>query len=1018
MQEARHHSDTAALVEHAAHLLPSQGPISVFVHHNTLHAFEDLEFDAAVKTGARTYDCDPYLPEARYRSKLKQGRFGRRDLEAVLIEDLGDSGEELIGLAGTRFHLRMAMLEHPLFTGEDAELRWLVDETDALVRFRPEASPALRRRSIDETREWALREFGNGSHHDAFRRTVEDLVDRYGRNVRKWDERTWETFSLHLLWRVCHQGVHGIEGFSEPSRAPIRHRDVVHLVTGVDVDELVNPVLIRFCAAFLDQGFAQWDLPERDAGFLGSFSSLYRTGHALELWLRPLREELERIALERLTAVDVIEESLRLLGVGGSEREAYVTETLLALRGWAGMVWQMETNAEWTTRPAPGGTLVEYLAVRLVLERLALEHVLREHDEGAGLSDLRSSLARRVPNRARVSVDERAYVVFQLAQVRGWTPLELHDMAKSNWSRLVEEIEAFSAVERSRVYHLAFERRYRIRALDAIVVHATRVGADPEARNRPSFQVLTCIDDREESLRRHLEEVAPDCETYGAAGFYAVAMYYRGAGGAHYKPLAPAIVKPRHFVREEVAYTFEELHARRTRTRRVVGRAQHQFHMGSRSILGGIGTALSGSLATIPLVLRTMFPAFASQLDRLVRGWLDPPRVTHLHLERTGGEPGPGEEQLGYTLDEMADIVTRILADTAAPQLAPVVIVLGHGSSSLNNPHESAYNCGACSGGRGGPNARALAQMANDLRVRERLAQRGFAIPSDTYFVGGYHDTCRDLVEFFDLERLPQSHREAFHAARVRINEACERDAHERCRRFESAPLSLSAERALRHVRERAVDLSQARPEYNHATNSLCIVGRRATTRGLFLDRRAFLNCYDHSTDDERATILGRILGAAIPVCAGISLEYYFSTVDVQGYGCGSKLPHNIASLLGVMEGAASDLRPGLSAQMVEIHEPLRILFVVETTPERMLLVMSGNPVVDRLVRNEWVQLATLDPVDRGVHVFSRDRFRPCQPESTELPSVSSSLEWYSGRRDHLGFASITGTGTGTEVAR
>ncbi len=249
------------------------------------------------------------------------------------------------------------------------------------------------------------------------------------------------------------------------------------------------------------------------------------------------------------------------------------------------------------------------------------------------------------------------------------------------------------------------------------------------------------------------------------------------------------------------------------------------------------------------------------------------------------------------------------------------------------------------------------------------------------------------------------------------IDEARQRNAHERIRRFESAPLTLTPREALKHVEARSEDLAQARPEYNHATNAMCVVGRRARTRGLFLDRRSFLTSYDPTNDDENCTILNRILQAVIPVCSGISLEYYFSCVDPVGYGCGSKLPHNITSLLGVMEGATSDLRTGLSAQMTEIHEPMRLLFVIETTTAGMLSIMQRNPNIDRLIRNEWVQIVTLDPQGPSMQIFRHGRFEPYVPTTTKLPEVERSCDWYRGWRDHLGFARIVAPATASKPA-
>jgi uncharacterized protein YbcC (UPF0753/DUF2309 family) len=242
------------------------------------------------------------------------------------------------------------------------------------------------------------------------------------------------------------------------------------------------------------------------------------------------------------------------------------------------------------------------------------------------------------------------------------------------------------------------------------------------------------------------------------------------------------------------------------------------------------------------------------------------------------------------------------------------------------------------------------------------------------------------------------------------IEESCDRNAHERCRRFDSAPLTLSFPAARRHVEGRSEDLAQTRPELGHATNAFCIVGRRSRTRGLYLDRRAFLTSYDPTQDDADCTILSRILGAVVPVCAGIGLEYYFSRIDSTGWGCGTKLPHNIAALVGVMDGMQSDLRTGLPWQMVEIHEPVRLLFVIETSPENMLRIMAKNDGIDRVVRNGWVQLAVLEPDTSQILVFQDGAFHPHRPEATTLPAAASSTDWYCGRRGHLAFAQIQST--------
>jgi uncharacterized protein YbcC (UPF0753/DUF2309 family) len=627
----------------------------------------------------------------------------------------------------------------------------------------------------------------------------------------------------------------------------------------------------------------------------------------------------------------------------------------------------------------------------------------------------------------RQTVDQRAFILFQVAQLLGWSPNELESLSATEWQSLMDEISHCGTMERRRLLHLAYERHYRNEALDAIASQPAPVAAAvPTKASRPiSFQVITCIDDREESFRRILEEIDPAIETFGAAGFFSVPMYFRSSSDAHYIPLCPVVIKPKHFVDEIGQLSQQELQRRQAEARRVLGQASHRLHMGSRSLAAGTLTSLLGSLASLPMVARVLAPRLTSRIRELVARVVKPSQATLLLIERIAPETSidaaasesahyreaklDQEAKLnqGFTLEEMANMVERLLGDLGLHRFARLVFILGHGSSSLNNPHESAYNCGACGGGRGGPNARAFAMMANDYRVRRILQTRGLEIPESTCFVGGYHNTCTDSVEFFDIDRLAPSRHMDFLQAQSLIDQARERNASERSRRFTSASLGLKPPEALKHVEARAEDLAQARPEYNHASNAVCFVGRRLRTRGLFMDRRSFLTSYDPTTDGPGSEILTRILQAVIPVCAGISLEYYFSTVDNGVYGCGSKLPHNITSLLGVMEGAASDLRTGLSQQMVEIHEPMRILFVIESTPRAVLEILAKNPALDRLVSNRWVQLATLAPDSNRIELYQDGGFADYQPTSSAIRVVADSYACYHHHRDHLSFARL-----------
>jgi uncharacterized protein YbcC (UPF0753/DUF2309 family) len=938
------------VIGYAAHLLPAQGPISIFVHHNTLHAYEYLPFEAAVVEAAELFGCEPFLGEAEYRQELQNGRIRLGDLQEVLAADLGSRAAESIARLTTRLQFRLGLLLHQVQDLRGQAFEWMLAEV---------AMPA-------------------------------------------------RTRTAHL-WDACVSAARRHpEQQPAPGRAPVRHRDLLLAVTGADLDALVHPILIRVSAAFLDQGIAYWSMPDREDGLYRVFRRLYRSPRlAGEIWMRALANELEAQERDGKNAAEVVLECLDALGVSEREWEVFLARTLLALRGFAGMIHQIESRPDRVPVHAPPARLIDFLAVRLLLERFALPHLARSLPGWSGQpAALRPLLAALLSQTAGRNEKERAWLLFELARIHRWGEDDISALSTTEVGDLLREHDSFDEHERRRLLHLAYERRHRTEVLDAFCIRSTARAQAPSDPLR--FQSIHCIDEREESLRRHLEEVEPACETFGVAGFFSVAMYYRGIGDAHATPLCPIAIRPQHEVEEAVAEDAEGAHKRGQARRRWLGLLSYETHVASRTFTrGALLTFLLGLGAAVPLTFRVLLPRWTARLRRQTGRLMQPPTNSRLLLEREE-RPVTLGRYAGFTVAEMADIVTTVLTDSGiARRFAPLVAVIGHGSSSLNNPHESAHDCGACGGGRGGPNARAFALMANDQRVRAAARQHGLDIPPTTYFVGVYHNTCDDVVEILDTEAIPAVHAGAVARLRAALDEARARTAHERCRRFDSAPLSLSPQQALAHVEARCEDLAQPRPEYGHATNSLCVVGRRSRTRGLFLDRRCFLISYDPQTDDAAGTILARVLAAAVPVAAGINLEYYFSRVDPDGYGCATKLPHNITALLGVMDGHASDLRTGLPWQMVEIHEPVRLLVLVEAEPQQLRRIVARNSDLARLVQNRWIQMAAWTPDAGEIWLFTRHGLTRHVPETAELPQVERSVDWYGGRRGFVPSARI-----------
>ena len=594
--------------------------------------------------------------------------------------------------------------------------------------------------------------------------------------------------------------------------------------------------------------------------------------------------------------------------------EQYLFDQQFAHQGWSGIVSVIEDHP-YTLLDHRKITLGEFILLELLLELDAIEYLFGE------------------------------------------TARPLSEKLTERPSPLFEPVVGSELQEVLSLWQEAFEWSYYDEILAGIDA-ASRQPKEVQGEKK-SFQAMFCIDDRSSSLRRYLEITDPNCETFGTAGFFNVEFYFKPEGGKFFTKLCPAPMHPKHLIRET--------------GRQEKRRTDPHFQKHSHTLVGGwlISQTLgfwSAFKLFVNIFLPSVSPATASSFSHM-------DKVSKLTIANKNLNHRENHLQVGFTIEEMATRVEGLLKSIGMTRdFAHLIYIIGHGSSSVNNPHYAAYDCGACSGRPGSVNARAICYMANHPEVRNILTQKGIHIPAETQFIGGLHDTTRDEIVFYDEASLQRENASRHEQHRTTFATALTLNAKERSRRFESINTKAKASDIHEKVKKRSVSLFEPRPEYNHATNALCVIGSRSLTRDLFLDRRAFLNSYDYRIDPD-GTYLFNILKAVAPVCGGINLEYFFSRLDNQKLGAGSKLPHNVMGLFGVANGIEGDLRPGLPGQMVEIHDPVRLLTVIEHYPDVVLKAIQHQAETYEWFINEWIRLVVIHPDTREFYVLRSGRF-------------------------------------------
>ena len=700
--------------------------------------------------------------------------------------------------------------------------------------------------------------------------------------------------------------------------------DIAGALTGDDWNWLVVDRVSAWAGSWFDEGQVLWTSVDRSMGPYASWreeASWDRTPEVMGL--AGFRQAIRALPKDPMTTA---REALGALGIPESARELYLHRLLMRVGGWAAyaarLVWDDGL------RGRPNDTLMEFLAIQLGWEA-ALYGVLT----GRGIE-------------AR------------------WHQA-LADMA---------EMAAAPGLDQAQQDALILQEALDLAARRRLTAAFASRPAQPEApRERPAVQGIFCIDVRSEVFRRQLEACAPGVETIGFAGFFAFAVDYRPVGHEHQDTQCPVLLTPTHRVSESLPDAREnaEVLAHR-RLVKHVRRAWWSFKMGAISCFSFVGPV---GLIYLPKLFTDNFgwtrPVPHPEHDALGHGHFSHKRPVLEPCDHHGHGHGHGHGE-GIPLPERIDLAEGALkAMSLTDNFAPLVMITGHGSTTVNNPHWTGLDCGACGGHTGEANARVAAAVFNDPAVRAGLAERGIQIPEDTVFLACQHDTTTDTVTVFNRHEVPRSLSRELAALEDRLAEAGRLTRAERARRLPGSE-GPGVDRA---VIARSRDWAQLRAEWGLAGCSAFIVAPRGRTAGLDLGGRAFLHSYDWRRD-EGFGVLELIMTAPMVVASWISLQYYASTVDNRVFGAGNKTLHNVVGRVGVLEGNAGDLRVGLPWQSIHDgegwqHEPLRLSVVIEAPIEAMNGVLEKHDGVRALCDNAWVQVMAMDDSGRISHRYA-----------------------------------------------
>ena len=699
------------------------------------------------------------------------------------------------------------------------------------------------------------------------------------------------------------------------------------------------------CAAYFDAHQADWQ-PDRRQGLYAFWRDTLQHDHGIGVLMG--LPELGR-ALKALppTREDAESWVLKRLGLPPEVWADYLESVLLTVNGWAS--WCAYLG--WQARLKGGADehLRDLLAIRLAW--------------GAILLGCKDDAATTLALNAVQKVWSQAAVL----------------IAQAGDALLVDE-----------VWQVALEAGYQQRLMQRLNCAA----GEFVPLDSVEVQAAFCIDVRSEPIRRALEAVWPTVQTIGFAGFFGLPVAYTPLATAARRPQLPGLLPPTVEVTDQVTPLNGASPQHGAKLQSAVARARAdrfalaaQWHATSQWPSAAFSFVEAAGIGYVGKLWQWLRPSESGRVNDDLAGL--PARYRSVCRPQLAGLDVSAKVALA------AGVLHAMGLDRT---LAPLVLLVGHGSQSTNNAHAAALDCGACCGQTGEVNARSLAQLLNEPTVRDGLLTRGITIPPDTWFVAALHNTTTDEIEGFDLDLLPPPAQ-----ARWQKLQPVWAQASDLVRRERAPGLGLSArtpgDKLLSQLRRRANDGAQTRPEWGLAGNAAFVIAPRARSRGVALEGRSFLHDYEASQDAD-GSVLELLMTAPMLVTHWINWQYHASTCDPLRLGSGNKVLHNVVGgNIGVFEGNGGDLRIGLSRQSLHdgerwVHEPLRLTVIIDAPQQAIDRVIAKHEVLQQLLGNGWLHLWRFEQTGMQRYVsglwkpLEADYFRPSDPQHS-LPLTS-----------------------------